>query len=99
MKQPIGMMNLEISCYTFRTQPSFINRKVVARLNSDHVIVFNEQVHSALNCAIRAMSGHDAIDHAIRAPAVVRSIVQVRTKLVDDLIQMFDSTHESILEP
>jgi hypothetical protein len=45
------------------------------------------------------MSGHDAIDHAIRAPAIVRGVVKVRAKLLDDPILMFDSAHESIREP
>jgi len=54
------------------------------------VIVFDEQVHSALNRAIRAVCGHDTIDHAIRAPAIVWRIVKMRSKLLDDLIQVFD---------
>jgi hypothetical protein len=29
----------------------------------------------------------------------VRRVVKMRTKLLDDLIQMFDFTHESIREP
>jgi hypothetical protein len=63
------------------------------------MIVFDQQVHSALHCAIRAVSGHDAIDHSIGTPAIVRCVVKVRSKLLDDLIQMFDSAHESIREP
>src|SRR6185369_9624502 len=99
MKQTIGMMHLQVSGYTFRTKPSFVNGKVIARLDANHVIVFNEQVHSALDGAIGTVSGHDAIDHAIGAPAAVRRVVKVRAKLLDDLIQMFDFTHESIREP
>jgi hypothetical protein len=45
------------------------------------------------------MSGHDAINDSIGAPATVRGVVKMRAKLLDDLIQMFDSAHESIRDP
>src|SRR5688500_8506117 len=87
------MMDLQVGRYSFRTKPSFINGKVVTRLNTHDVIVFDEEVHSALDSAIWAVSGHHTINHAIRAPATMRRVVEMRTVHVDDLIQMFDSTH------
>jgi hypothetical protein len=99
MKQTIRVMDLQISGYTFRTEPAFINWEIVAGLEAHDVLFFDEQIHSALHCAIWAMSRHDPIDNAIRAPAVVRGVVKVRAKLLDDPIQMFDSAHESIREP
>ena len=99
MKQTIRMMDLQVSSHAFRAKPAFINGKVIARLNADYMIAFNEKIHSALDCTVRAMSGHDTINDSIGAPAVVRCVVKVRAKLLDDLIQMFDSAHESIREP
>lgn len=99
MKQAIRMMDLKVSSHAFRAKPAFIYGKLIARLYADYMIVFDQQVHSALHCAIRAVSGHDAIDHSIGTPAIVRCVVKVRSKLLDDLIQMFDSAHESIREP
>src|SRR6185369_11065161 len=99
MKQPIGMMNLQIGSHTFWTEPAFVNWKVITRLNTNNVISFDKQVHSALHCAIRAVSWHHTIDHAIRAPAAMRRVVKMRTKVLDDLIQMFDFTHQSTREP
>lgn len=88
------MMDLQVSCDSFRTKPSFINRKVVTRLDTYDVIVFNEQVHAALHCAIWTVGRHDAIDHTIRAPATMRGVVQMRPIFLNDLLEMFDSTHE-----
>src|SRR5829696_5833225 len=93
------MMHLQVSCYSFRTKPAFINWKVIARLNTDHVIVFDEQVHSTLNRAIWAVSGYYAIDHSIRAPAVMRGVVEMRAVCLDDLIKMFDFTHDLYVNP
>ena len=94
MKQSIRMMDLEVSSHSLRAQPSFIDGKVVTRLDAYDVIVFDEEVHAALHRAIRTVSRHHAIDHAVGAPATVRSVVQVRTIFLNDLIEMFDSTHE-----
>src|SRR5215218_446137 len=88
------MMDLQVSRYSFWAESSFVNREVIAGLKTHHVIVFDKQVHSALNCAIRAVSGHHAIDHSIRAPAIMRCVVKMRTIRLNDLIQMFDSTHD-----
>jgi len=33
------------------------------------------------------------VDHAICTPSAVRRIMQVRTELFDNLIQVFDSAH------
>jgi len=92
-------MDLQVSCYTFGAKPSFINRKVIARLNTHDVIVFNKEVHSALNRAIRAVRRHHAIDHSIRAPATVRRVVKMRSIRLNDLIEMFDFTHVLFLNP
>ena len=78
MKQTIRMMYLQVSRHAFRTKPAFVNRKVIARLDTDDVIVLDEQVHPALHGAVRAMRRHHAIDHAIRTPAAVWRVVQVR---------------------
>src|SRR5687768_15002991 len=102
MKQTIGMMDLEVSRYSFRTKPAFVHRKVIAWLDADYVIVFHEQVHSTLDRAIRAVCGDDAIDHPISAPTVVGCVVKMRAIRLDDLVQMFNFTHEvsrSMREP
>src|SRR5678816_2785099 len=99
MKQAIRMMDLEVSRYSFRTQAPFVDGKVVTRLHAHNVIVFDQQIHTALHRAIRTVSGHDAIDHAISTPTIMRRVMQMRTIRLDDLFQMFDSTHDLLVLP
>ncbi len=94
IKQAIGMMNLQVSRDAFRTETAFINRKVVARLKANHVILLDEQIHAALHRAVRTVRRHDLVDHSVRAPAAIRRIMKMRTEGFDDLFEMFDFAHE-----
>jgi hypothetical protein len=94
IQQTIGVMNLEIGSYTFRTKPPLIDGKVIARLNPDHMILLNQEVHAALHGTIRTMGRHDLVNDTIRAPATMRRVMQVWPISLDDLIQMFYSAHE-----
>ena len=38
MQQPIGMVNLQVGRNAFGTQPAFVNRKIVTRLEADDMI-------------------------------------------------------------
>jgi len=87
------VVDLEVCGYAFRTKATFVDWKVVARFDADHVISFDEEIHAALNSAIRAMCRHNAIDHTICAPPIVWCVVKMRPIRLNDLIQMFDSTH------
>jgi hypothetical protein len=93
MEQAIGMMNLQVGGDSFRAQPAFIDRKVIPWFESNNVILLDQQVHTALHCAIRAMCRHDPVDNSVRAPTIVRGIVEMRTIRLNYLIQIFDSTH------
>jgi hypothetical protein len=42
IQQTIWMMNLQVCGYAFGTEPALINRKVVARFNSDHMIILDQ---------------------------------------------------------
>src|SRR5438128_7346430 len=99
MQQPIRMMNLQISSDAFGTEAAFVNWKIVSWLDADHMIVFDQEIHPALHGAVRTMGRHNTIDHSIRAPAVIRCIMQMWTVSFDDLIQMFDFTHSEVLDP
>jgi len=65
----------------------------IARLEADDVVPLDEQVHAALHGAVRAVRRHDPVNHAIRAPALVRLVVQVRPELLDYLLQVADLSH------
>src|SRR5437763_15076745 len=91
------MMNLQVGRYTLWTQTAFIHRKIVARLESDDVIVVDQEIHAALHGAVRAMRGHDLFNHAIGAPGAIRCVVQMRAEGVDDLFAIFDLAHSLLL--
>ena len=81
----------------FGTEPAFINWKVVARLNPDHMVLLNQKIHAALYAAIRAMSRHDFVDDPIRAPAAIGRVMKVGPIGLNDLIEIFYFTHTEIL--
>src|SRR5712692_8740620 len=96
MQQTIGVVYLKIGCNSLRTKTSFINGKIVTRFEADHVILLDQQIHPALHATIRTMRRHDFVDDAIRLPALIRCVVQMRAVSVDDLFEVFDSAHETI---
>ena len=79
------MMSLQISRHAFRTQPALVDRKIIARLEADELAFFDQQIHSALHAAIRAVRRHNLINHAVSLPAAVGRVVQVRTESLDDV--------------
>src|SRR5215216_2640609 len=87
------MMDLEIGRNTFGAQSPFIHRKVVSRLNSDDVVLFHKEIHSALHCAVWTMRRHDFVDDAIRTPAAVRRIMQMRAVSFNNTFEVADFTH------
>src|SRR5438034_9312907 len=91
------MMNLQVGRYTLWTQTAFVDGKIVARLESNYGIAFDQQIHAALHGTVRAMRGHDLVDHAIGAPAAIRRIMQMRSKGFNDLFEIFDLAHSSVL--
>src|SRR5688572_20348033 len=90
------MMNLQVSRNAFRTQPAFVNRKIIARLNSNHMVVLHQEVHAALDRAVRTMRGHNFVDDSIRTPAIIWRVVEMWSKRVYDSIEMFDFAHGSV---
>ena len=82
------MMNLQVSGYAFGTQPAFIDRKIVAWLETDDMIVFDQKIHAALHRAVRAMCRHDFVYHAVRTPTAVRRVMQMWTEGLDDLFEI-----------
>src|SRR5688500_1962364 len=88
------MVDLQVSGYAFWAQAAFVDRKIVAWLETDDVIVLYQQVHAALHSAIRAVGRHHFVDQSICAPASVRRIVQMRTVGFDYLFQILYLAHE-----
>ena len=96
IQQPIWMMNLQVGRYALGTEAAFINREIVTRLETYDVIVLDQKIHAALHRAIRTVRWYNSIYHAIRAPASVRRIMQMRTKGFDDLSEILYLAHKSI---
>jgi hypothetical protein len=48
------------------------------------MVPLDEQIDAALHRAVRTVRRHNAINHAVGAPAAVRRVVQVRPELLDD---------------
>jgi hypothetical protein len=93
MKQAVWMVRLQISGDAFWTEPSFVDRKIIARLKAYDLSFFDQQVHAALHGAVRAMRGHNPVNDAVCAPAVMRRVVQVRPELLNYLRQISDFAH------
>src|SRR5262249_48841629 len=93
---PVRMMNLQVSGYAFGAKSPFINRKVISRFKSDHVVVSDEQIHPALHGTVGTMRRYDLVDDPVGPPAFVRCVMQMRTVLADDLVEIFDSAHKSL---
>jgi hypothetical protein len=89
------VVRLQIGGDALGAQSALIDRKVITRFEPDHVVVFDEQVHTALHATVRAMRRHDLVDLAVRLPTLVRCVVQVRPEFVDDLLKVFDLAHFS----
>ena len=61
------MMNLQVSRDAFRAEAAFVNGEIVARLKADDVIIFDQQVHSTLHAAVRAVRRDYPVNHDLRA--------------------------------
>jgi len=88
------MMNLQIGSDSLGTQPPFIYWKIVAWLETNHVIILNQEVHAALHSAVRTMRRHDLVYDAIGSPAIVRRIVQMWAKGFNNLFEIGDLAHK-----
>ena len=86
-------MYLQVRRDAFRTQPALVDRKVIARFDANDVILLDQQIHPALHSTIWAVRRHNPINHPIGVPAPVGRVVKVGSIRLDDLIQIFDSTH------
>jgi hypothetical protein len=66
------------------------------------MVLLNQKIHAALYSAVRTMRRHDFVYDSISTPTVVRRIVQMRSVVLDDLVEIFDFAHEFsevLLEP
>src|SRR5262245_7705903 len=97
MQQTIRMVNLQISCDAFGAKPALVHRKVITRLETDDVIVLHQQIHTALNRAVRTVRRHDSVDHAICTPTIMRRVVEMRPKLFYDLFEIADLAHALLM--
>src|ERR1700686_1843648 len=61
------------------------------------MIVLHKEIHTALDPAVRTMRRHDAIYDPISPPAAIRRIMQMRPEGFDDLFEIFDLAHCSLL--
>jgi len=80
VKQPVGVVCLQIRCDALRTQSAFIHREFVTRLDANDAIFLDQQFHSALHTAVWTMCIHYLVDHPIGLPSAVRGIMQMRTE-------------------
>jgi len=87
------MVYLEVGRHALGAKPAFINGEIVTWLDADNMVLLNQQVHAALYSAVGTVGRHHAIDYSICTPTVVGRVMKVRTKCLNDLIQIFDSTH------
>ena len=80
------MVHLQVRRHSLRTEAALVHGKVVARFEPDNMVLLDQKIYAALHSTIRAVSRHDAVNHTVGTPAVVRSIVQVRTELFYDFL-------------
>src|SRR5690606_36205650 len=77
----------------FRTKLSLIDGEIVPWLKSNNVVVFDQEIHTALYGAIGTMRRNDLVDLAVAAPAAVRLVMEMRSDLLNDLMEMLDFAH------
>ena len=88
------MVNLQVGCNAFWTEPAFVNGKIVSRFEAYHVIVLDQQIHPTLNRTIRTMCRHDAIDDPIGTPTAEWRVVQMWPKCLEDLFEIAYFSHD-----
>ena len=57
------------------------------------MIILDQEIHTALHGAIRAVGRNHLVYDSIRTPAVVRRVMKVRPEGVNNLFEVFDFTH------
>lgn len=60
------------------------------------MIVLDQQIHAALDRTVWAVCGHNFVYYAIRSPAAVRRIMQMRSVGFDDLFEILYLAHKLI---
>ena len=93
MQQSIGMVDLQVSRDALRAEPAFINRKIVTWLKTNNMILFDQQVHTALDSAIGTMCRDYTINYAVCTPTTVWRVMEMRPVCFNDLIQILYFAH------
>ena len=83
IKQPVGVVVLEITLNPFRTETAFVEREFFPRFKTDHLVVFDQELDAALHPAETAMRLDDLIWLVASGVSFARGIVKVRAKQVD----------------
>jgi hypothetical protein len=77
---------LQVALHAFGAEPTLVKRKLLPRLEADHVVVFYEQFDAALHSAKTAMR----LDHTIRLAPAGKAlggwIIFVRSELGEQLL-------------
>src|SRR4030095_3128516 len=93
MQEAIGMVDLEVGGHAFWTQAAFVHWEIVARLETNDVIILNQKIHPALYRAVRTMRRHNLVDHTVGTPTVVRRVMKGRPEGFNDLLGFFALAH------
>src|SRR5262249_18043151 len=86
VKQPVGMIILQIALHALRTKHAAVEWKLFPRLESDHLVLAHLELDSALLAAKAAVSFHQRKRMAgFRFPAAGGRVVQMRPILLSEL--------------
>ena len=88
-REAVRMSALEISLHPLRAKHPFVERKVVARLEADHQVVFDFEIDAALLAAEAAMRRNDLVGLGAGVDAQSLHAIEVRTPRIHENFLLF----------
>lgn len=81
MQQPVGMIVLEVTLNAFGAKPALVVRELFPGLETDDLVVFDQELDAALHPAEAAMRLDNLVRLVAAGITLVRRIIQMRPEL------------------
>ncbi len=84
------MVRLQVRRHAFGAELSLVDGKIVPRFKPDDVIFLDEQIHPALDGAVRAVRLDDLIDRSIGPPTAIGLVMERRPEFLDYFVEILN---------
>jgi hypothetical protein len=81
MQQPVGMIVLEVTLNAFGAKPALVVRELFPGLETDDLVVFDQELDAALHPAEAAMRLDNLVRLVAAGITLARRIIQMRPEL------------------